>query len=235
MSRYCSECGDYLDKSDFSSNQWRKGPSARCLDCTRGYNERVTCDECGREFSNQNNLDMHMQTHYWMRCAECGQNVHLRNFSMNQVRKGEGVARCSDCVNTTYECQICFKECKNENNLQQHMQVHQPRNVACPVCGEQRFRSATNAVQHVESGSCSSCRGKDNARDAIYRFVSAKAPQLLNQRAIGYFSDSDEEPPEYPYECSYCSKAFRQLSQQMQHEKDKHGGGSGGQLMLSGW
>ena len=47
----------------------------------------------------------------------------------------------------------------NQNELTMHMQTHRPRNTACPVCGEIRFASAANAVAHVESGSCSGCRG----------------------------------------------------------------------------
>ena len=61
-----------------------------------------------------------------------------------------------------------------DNMLKQHMQVHAPRNVSCPVCGDQRFRNATNAVQHVESGSCKGCKGKETAREQIYKFISNK-------------------------------------------------------------
>ena len=52
-----------------------------------------------------------------------------------------------------------------------HMQVHRPRSVACPICGDRRFRTGANAVQHVESGSCSGCQGRDNARRQIYNFA----------------------------------------------------------------
>ena len=58
--------------------------------------------------------------------------------------------------------------------LKMHIQVHEPRTVSCPVCGDQRFRSTTNAVQHVESGSCRGCKGKENARQQIFKFISNK-------------------------------------------------------------
>ena len=61
-----------------------------------------------------------------------------------------------------------------QNMLKMHMQVHEPRTVSCPVCGDQRFRSTTNAVQHVESGSCRGCKGKENARQQIYKYISNK-------------------------------------------------------------
>ena len=78
-------------------------------------------------------------------------------------------------------CKVCYKKFDHpsgnqkhiRNMLTQHMQVHNPRTVACPVCKETRFRSATNAVQHVESGACTGCRGKDNARQQIYKFIGS--------------------------------------------------------------
>ena len=51
-------------------------------------------------------------------------------------------------------------------------QVHKPRTVSCPACGETRFRSSANAVQHFESGSCSSCPGRERARAAVHGFVA---------------------------------------------------------------
>merc|ERR1719508_248339 len=47
--------------------------------------------------------------------------------------------------------------------------------VPCPICGVKKmFRTATNAVQHVESGACGGCRGKEKAREQIYKFISNK-------------------------------------------------------------
>jgi hypothetical protein len=64
------------------------------------------------------------------------------------------------------------------------MQVHCPRNVPYPVCGEVRFRSGANAVQHVESGYCSGCRGHDNARQQIYNFASLKPTMKPNMNSV---------------------------------------------------
>ena len=65
------------------------------------------------------------------------------------------------------------------NMLKQHMQVHMPRTVSCPICGtEKMFRTTTNAVQHVESGACSGCKGKGNARQQVYDFISTKKVRL---------------------------------------------------------
>mmetsp|Transcript_4834 Transcript_4834/g.7994 ORF Transcript_4834/g.7994 Transcript_4834/m.7994 type:complete len:91 (-) Transcript_4834:370-642(-) len=84
-----------------------------------------------------------------------------------------GVSRCIGCVNTVCECGTCGRTFASQNQLNMHMQVHRLRNVACPVCGDTRFRSgAKNAVQRIESGFCNGCRGTDNARTQIHRFAS---------------------------------------------------------------
>lgn len=124
-------------------------------------------------------------------------------------------------------CSVCSRYFRNANDLAQHTKTHAPRTVACPVCGEVCFRSGTNAVQHVESGSCRGCRGKDNARNKIFEFVSNnRATQQFLALAIEDKPHHRGGPGDLPYRCSHCSKRFRQFSQLMQHETDKHGNGS---------
>ncbi|KAL7576684.1 hypothetical protein ACA910_005610 [Epithemia clementina (nom. ined.)] len=86
-------------------------------------------------------------------CAQCTATLKRGDYSANQWRKGEGSSLCYDCVDnpSLYRCRVCDRCFDNNNQLNMHLQVHRPRNVACPVCGERRFRSGANAVQHVES------------------------------------------------------------------------------------
>jgi len=123
-------------------------------------------------------------------------------------------------------CRECGRRFENMNNLQQHMQVHQPRNVRCPLCGNQRFRNAANAVQHVESGYCTSCLGQSNARSQIFNFIQShdRTRSLLSNDALRIQNGGqwDGTVPEVPYACNYCGQRFRQLSQMMQHEAAKH-------------
>jgi len=201
MSRCCAECDTWCDSDEFSNNQWRKGPgNSRCTDCVNGW---------GRT------------------CAQCSDYCMHYEFSNNQWNKGEGSSRCKDCVESyAYSCGECGKTFQNQNNLNMHMQVHRSRTVSCPVCGEMRFKSGANAVQHVESGYCSGCRGGGNARNQIYEFAKKQGrmrqyltdvPMLTNG---GY--DYDRGVPEYPYCCPVCSISFRNLSQLMQHQDQKH-------------
>mmetsp|Transcript_17434 Transcript_17434/g.25177 ORF Transcript_17434/g.25177 Transcript_17434/m.25177 type:complete len:176 (+) Transcript_17434:30-557(+) len=162
-------------------------------------------------------------------CSSCNQYKSNSNFSRNQWMKGDGFSRCKDCVNgycRSYQCSTCNRVFNNQNELNMHMQVHRERNVACPVCGDCRFRSGANAVQHVESGYCRGCRGQDNARMQIYKFAHSQrgmSSYLTNstpQLEWGGYEDSDI--PDYPYCCPDCNKSFRQLSQLLQHKDQKH-------------
>lgn len=151
------------------------------------------------------------------------------SFSSNQWRKGDGYSRCRDCVNpppaVLYQCPQCSRTFNNQNELKMHSQVHRLRNVACPVCGEVRFRSGANAVQHVESGHCTGCVGSDNAREQIYRYASsqrAMRPYIRNVPMITNGGNDNYRAPDFPYQCQECSKSFRQLSQLLQHRDSKH-------------
>lgn len=108
------------------------------------------------------------------------------------------------------------------------MQVHRPRNVACPICGDRRFKSGANAVQHVESGGCSKCGGGEYAREQIWRYASKKKVMhryMTELPMLTYYGDfdSDNEVPDYPYRCPDCSVRYRNLSQLLQHQDQKHG------------
>lgn len=179
-------------------------------------------------------------------CAQCRNFLPNNDFSSNQWRKGEGCSRCSDCVSGggsqyhtgyaaveyqppppvyTYTCSQCSRNFNNQNQLNMHMQVHRPRNVACPVCGDTRFRSPANAVQHVESGYCTGCKGQDNARQQIYQFAQRKGgmQQYMDLTPLLTYGGGNNAIPDLPYKCPHCvNKSFRHLSQLMQHSDQKH-------------
>uniref|UniRef100_A0A7S2YSA1 C2H2-type domain-containing protein n=1 Tax=Entomoneis paludosa TaxID=265537 RepID=A0A7S2YSA1_9STRA len=172
-------------------------------------------------------------------CSDCNSYQSCSQFSSNQWRKGDGYSRCKDCVSgfsnsggydsysyDYFECSQCSRTFNNQNELNMHMQVHRPRNVSCPVCGETRFRSGANAVQHVESGYCTGCRGQDQAREQIYRFAAKQKsmrPFMNSTPMLEYGDGSDYGVPDLPYHCPDCSKPFRHLSQLLQHQDQKHG------------
>merc|ERR1712106_664629 len=135
------------------------------------------------------------------------------------------------CTMSAMDCKVCGKRFDHpsgnhkhiHNMLVQHMQVHKPRTVSCPLCKEQRFRSATNAVQHVESGACNGCKGKDNARENIYKFIgsnNASRSLLAHRPALDYDGRSaGGRVPDLPYECRACGRKYKQVSSLMQHQE----------------
>lgn len=163
-------------------------------------------------------------------CAECGDWLDSNMYSNNQWNKGDSYSRCMECVGYSqpqpqYKCRQCNNTYNTSNELEMHMQVHRPRTVACPVCGEGRFKSGANAVQHLESGYFTGCRGTDNAREQIYRFASKQKTmnRFMNDVPRLTYDNSDYgQVPDLPYTCRECCKSFRQLSQLLQHQDNKH-------------
>lgn len=162
-------------------------------------------------------------------CADCQEFLSYDDYSGNQLRKGDGVSRCKGCVHGVhgYQCQECNRNFNSQNELNMHMQTHRARTVACPICRDTRFKSNANAVQHVESGFCRGCKGQDNARQQIYEFASRQGalrpyitstPMLTN----GDNGNSYGNVPDKPYCCPDCNKSFRQMSQLLQHQDNKH-------------
>ena len=202
MGRYCAECEEWLTNSNFSSNQWRKGEGcSRCKDCVSGYN---------------NNNQQQQQQHFigggsFIR-SESGIEQSLRRIHMTGF------------VQQIYQCGECHRNFNSQNELNMHMQVHRPRSVACPICGERKFRTGANAVQHVESGHCSGCSGRDNARRQIYEFAHRQPSMqgFMNGTPLLTNGGNNYGVPDHPYQCRECTKSFRQLSQLMQHQDQKH-------------
>mmetsp|Transcript_73423 Transcript_73423/g.153256 ORF Transcript_73423/g.153256 Transcript_73423/m.153256 type:complete len:172 (-) Transcript_73423:9-524(-) len=168
-------------------------------------------------------------------CAQCRYTLHPDDFSSNQWRKGNA-ARCMDCVYTgaSFPCQHCGREFASHSNLVHHMQTHQPKTFRCPLCNEQRFGNGANVAQHVESGYCSGCIGKENARSAIYNFMrsNGSTQQFFNQQLLENGSYGSHSVPETPYACPQCFRPFRNISQLMQHQAASHPGPSQLQLRL---
>lgn len=159
------------------------------------------------------------------KCSQCRRWKCGDDYSNNQWRKGDGCSRCRRCVDG-YFCRVCRRQFDHPNELEMHMQTHRPRSIACPLCGEERFRSGANAVQHVESGYCSGCRGSANARRQIYRFASSQngmQPYVNNAPRLTYGDYDDDDVPEHPYSCPDCLRDFKHLSQLLQHQDNKHG------------
>jgi len=66
--------------------------------------------------------------------------------------------------------------------------------------------------------------GKDNARQQIFDFVrSSSATQQFLVTALEDRRHGSIDTDDRLYRCTHCPKTFRQFSQLMQHQGDKHG------------
>lgn len=124
-----------------------------------------------------------------------------------------------------YECSDCGRTFNCQNDLNQHARTHVPRTVACPGCGGM-YRSMTDTALHFETGYCTGCPGRENARKAAYDLVRQRsgADQFLsNPRMLTY----DGEPRggwqsgDKNYRCPSCSREFEALGSLMQHQENR--------------
>lgn len=237
MARQCDQCGEWCARYEFSSNQWRKGAYAKCQDCVADNKQpgsviEVQCSVCGRYFQNQNNLEQHMQTHRRRRCADCGRQCDLDEFSNNQLRRGDD-ARCIDCCQMLYECDVCRREFRGRSQYEAHRRTHQPKVVPCPGCGKMH-RSIADTTSHFETGYCPSCPGRDAARRTVHRFVQGAAggqrfltgaPQLTygDEPSGGWQADGNN------FRCPSCQRQFKTFGALMSHQEAKPQCRSGGQ------
>ena len=190
--RRCHKCDEWKDSDQYSNNQWyQKGDYARCKKCVE--------------------LDV------GRKCADCGDMEPASNYSTNQWWKGSGQSKCKWCVNKRVRCDICGKNFIGMNQLKQHKQVHLPRNVRCPGCGEQRFRRVADAVAHYENGYCDSCRDVSQAQRNVKNF--AKSIPALN----GMLRLTNGDNNEQHLECPKCYKRCRQHHSLLRHLEDAHG------------
>jgi len=208
------------------------------------YNKDVSaeCPHCEREFdhfdnyrANKNSMLQHMKVHdVAVPCPDCGK-VFRSGNTKNKNRAAMKQHYADVHEDMSVECPKCdrvfdyFPNKKgNQNSLEEHMQVHKPRTVSCPVCGDTRFRSGANATQHVESGACPKCPGKDEAREAIYGFIASRPEtqrMLKEVPRLEYHGGSrrvTQDVPEYPYQCNLCQKTFKHVSSLMQHQQRSH-------------
>jgi len=167
-------------------------------------------------------------------CDGCNADCPRRDFSKGQLRKP--YPRCYDCTQGTagqkraldydvYECNECGRQFSDENALAQHRHTHRARSFPCPGCG-QLYRGMTDAASHFESGGCSACRDKEQARRVAYERVAQTAgssnflvnPHMLthNGESGGGYSAGGAN-----YVCHACKRTFSLLASLMQHTENR--------------
>ncbi|KAL0639514.1 hypothetical protein Q9L58_001340 [Maublancomyces gigas] len=123
-----------------------------------------TCDDCDRDFINEDALDQHLNSSVHVvtqfHCCECDQDfnseVALEQHLRDKPHKPQQAARAE------FFCGRCEKEFGDGRALRQHLNsvIHHPLidNVKCISHSEcsKRFMSPSAMLHHLESGACSS-------------------------------------------------------------------------------
>lgn len=190
---------------------------------------------CGRVFQNgnsrvdnQNGMENHYKNHF-MSCFKCSKQFMDRDANLSALRKKlekHQVSRqCGANAVCPYpDCERVFSYFENrkgnENSMQQHRQIHQPRNIACILCGA-LFRSSADAAQHVEAGACPKCPGgKVEARKTIFNYIRHRQDtQCMLTVGLQHFGPL----PDYPYECTHCNRQTANFGSLLKHEESCHG------------
>ena len=162
-----------------------------------------------------NTVEWAFRRHY--QCGQCN-----RSF---QTEQGLRQHERSKHSKLKHRCGYCARSFDSRLALEQHMHSKHPQSSKCPACGQTRFRSVTGAIQHLESGQCKSCQGKENARNQVYQAIrphlsSQNQPLLASSSTTS--SCADPGVPAFPYSCHHCSKKFKELNSMMQHMAAKH-------------
>ena len=192
----------------------------RVVTLTDATSVATTCNVCFKVLASKNKMKQHMKdTNHGPETSTC--NVCFKVFASQ----------------TGMNCHMKAKHMDSKHMNSKH--VLEPRipgmkrDVACPLCRVKKFKSSCGAVSHVESGSCTSCQGKDKARQTVFDFVCAKkgargllAKPLQLQFAGSPAGGARGPVPDSPYRCAECGKTFEKVSGMMQHQKAKHGNSS---------
>ncbi|CAE7214438.1 ZNF557 [Symbiodinium pilosum] len=126
-----------------------------------------------------------------------------------------------------HECDTCGRLFENQNNLNQHMRTHMPKDKFCPACGKFASSSVSGVTMHVENGHCSAC-GHHGGR-LVRDFMRHNVPEYLRPAICdGYVNESEDEDPY----CSICDRSFKSFGALLQHTEAKHSQ-RGPQLSLS--
>jgi C2H2 type zinc-finger (2 copies)/Zinc finger, C2H2 type len=161
-------------------------------------------------------------------CGDCERSF-TSQLALQQHQVAKNHRQKSNEVNI-HNCGFCERSFSTREALTQHMNAQHAKQISCPACAVTRFRSLTSALQHLESGQCPHCQGKQNARYQVYQAISPHIsshgePQwLLVGSAVARGVQNADELEEFPYSCDLCDRPFRELNHLLQHKTDKHMG-----------
>ena len=106
---------------------------------------RLTCNQCNKEFSSRWNLNQHMQLHtgqFRHHCLICRKGFNATSNYKLHMRSHEGVK---------FHCDYCAKPFVSKQSYQYHLSIHTGRyRFKCNIC-EKGFNDRREFDKHIES------------------------------------------------------------------------------------
>ncbi|CAG7723643.1 unnamed protein product, partial [Allacma fusca] len=107
--------------------------------------ERYSCEECGKIFGQKNLLDTHFATHH---STETPHQCHICGKGFKTKYSVNGHLRKIHGYECNYACEKCGKKFKTQNYLVSHLQSHDDDAEKCHICGKV-FKSRAHVWHHV--------------------------------------------------------------------------------------
>ncbi|XP_071391823.1 zinc finger protein 383-like [Centroberyx affinis] len=203
----CGICGARLDSSENLTHHLESH-----------VKERKTCPTCGKDYSTEALLRIHMRVHTGempYSCKDCGRRFRKISclHSHTRIHTGEKPYKCNMCFrkfsyratcikhiktihkDKMYTCRDCGKEFSDQSNLNAHMAAHKGKKpYSCDFCGKE-FKYAGNLDIHKKVHTegiiynCDVCGRGFSQQRAFQRHRKAHSGQK-------------------PHICTICNKGF---------------------------
>ena len=188
----------------------------------------VTCDICGRSFSQQFNLKRHLQVHtgncQLVKCAECGKEFSTQYNLQRHLKIHYSPSQ-------QFLCHICGKTFDRKDSLTRHIKDQQHPLFTCQECGKSFQRKSVlerHSICHQDvqfAGKCGKTfNWEDNLRaHKMLKVCIGKPVKCLKEEQI------KKEPSvatclatEWMKQCDICNKRFSYQSNLVRHKKSVH-------------
>ena len=134
----CSYCNlDFYDEDDLEKH----------YQLTSDHDRRIWCERCQIPFADAESIEFHISESedHWL-CDRCNLEYYDREDLFGHFR----------ISNEHNWCETCHRDFDSHHKLRSHMLTHQPHNIPCFGCGNDRMFGTYSAMLiHLESGNCS--------------------------------------------------------------------------------